>query len=179
MYLCCTVQYCDTMQCHAVLLLVAALPRHAMRCDAMKYRQLIRNRNILLFISQFAFVRAMNNPPMASLFSCKHCATDELFGSWMFALATFPLVPYCLVREKRTALTVDCTPHMSCFPLYIYMSGPLSHFSSLELQYKPVSIPLIHSNFHSLCYAILYYPILSYAVLCCVSRLLAVPVGAE
>jgi hypothetical protein len=48
-------------------------------------------------VGSFAFVRAMNNPPMASLFSCKHCATDELFGSWMFALATFPLVPYCLL----------------------------------------------------------------------------------
>ena len=37
---------------------------------------------------------------MASLFKCRHFSTDELFGSWMFALATFPLVPYCLVSIR-------------------------------------------------------------------------------
>ena len=160
--------HCSVLRYHAVSCCAVAGCCSATPCDAMKYHQLIRNRNTPLFISQFAFVRAMNNPPMASLFSCKHCATDELFGSWMFALATFPLVPYCLVRERRAALTVDCTPHMSSFPFYIYMSGPLSHFSSLELQYKPVSIPLTNSNSPSLFYATPPPPIpLYYAMLSC------------
>jgi hypothetical protein len=50
-----------------------------------------------LTIGSFAFVRAMNDPPMRPLFRCRHFATDELFGSWMFAVATLPGIPYCLI----------------------------------------------------------------------------------
>lgn len=56
---------------------------------------------ILLSVSGFfftvgsvAFVRAMSDPPMRPMFSCYHCQSDELFGSWMFALGTFPGIPW-------------------------------------------------------------------------------------
>jgi hypothetical protein len=52
---------------------------------------------VFFVIGSFAFIRAMNDPPMKSLFQFRHFSTDELFGSWMFALGTFPLVPYCLI----------------------------------------------------------------------------------
>ena len=52
---------------------------------------------MFLTIGSFAFVRAMNDPPMRPLFRCRHFATDELFGSWMFAVATLPGIPYCLI----------------------------------------------------------------------------------
>ena len=48
-------------------------------------------------IGSFAFIRAMNDPPMRPLCKCRHFATDELLGSWFFALATLPGVPYCLI----------------------------------------------------------------------------------
>lgn len=48
-------------------------------------------------IGSLAFVRAMSDPPMKPMFSNYHFQTDELFGSWMFAFATFPAVPYSLI----------------------------------------------------------------------------------
>jgi hypothetical protein len=48
-------------------------------------------------LGSFAFVRAMSDPPMQSMFACYHCQTDELFGSWMFAIGTFPGIPWALI----------------------------------------------------------------------------------
>jgi hypothetical protein len=48
-------------------------------------------------VGSFAFVRAMSDPPMKPMFKWYHFQTDELFGSWMFALGTFPGIPWRLV----------------------------------------------------------------------------------
>jgi hypothetical protein len=46
-----------------------------------------------------AFVRAVHeDPPMKPLFgSWYHIQSDELLGSWLFLLATLPIIPYCLI----------------------------------------------------------------------------------
>jgi hypothetical protein len=41
---------------------------------------LLTASGVFFTIGSFAFVRAMNDPPMRPLFSCRHFATDELFG---------------------------------------------------------------------------------------------------
>eukprot|EP01038_Epipyxis_sp_PR26KG_P013674 gene13674-18349_t len=60
---------------------------------------------LLLMISGFfftlgslAYVRALHeDPPMRPLFKCYHFSNDELVGSWMFFVATLPLIPYSLL----------------------------------------------------------------------------------
>ena len=70
---------------------------------------------ILMIISGFfftigslAFVRAMSDPPMKPIFSWYHLSTDELFGSWMFTLATAPAVPYRCAHSSALSFS-SCT----------------------------------------------------------------------
>lgn len=52
----------------------------------------------LFNIGSLAFVRAVNEPPMKPLFPCcRHTATDELLGSWLFFWGTLPAIPYSLL----------------------------------------------------------------------------------
>ena len=46
-----------------------------------------------------AFVRAVHEePPMKPLFAdWYHIQSDELLGSWLFLLATLPIIPYSLI----------------------------------------------------------------------------------
>lgn len=46
-----------------------------------------------------AFVRAVHEePPMKPLFpNWYHIQNDELLGSWLFLIATFPIIPYALI----------------------------------------------------------------------------------
>ena len=49
-------------------------------------------------LGSLAFVRATHyDPPMKSLFSWKHVATDELLASWLFFFGTLPAIPYVLL----------------------------------------------------------------------------------
>ena len=49
-------------------------------------------------VGSFAFVRAFEEPEVHPMFSCtRHCASDELFGAWMFLFGTAPAVPYAAV----------------------------------------------------------------------------------
>eukprot|EP01041_Mallomonas_annulata_P007825 gene7825-16001_t len=49
-------------------------------------------------LGSLAFVRAFEDPPLEPLFkSCKHLATDELLGAWLYLLGTIPAVPYATV----------------------------------------------------------------------------------
>ena len=49
---------------------------------------------VFFTIGSMAFVRAMSEPPMKPLFNWYHFGTDELFGSWMFTVATLPAIPW-------------------------------------------------------------------------------------
>ena len=48
---------------------------------------------ILYTIGSYAFLRAVETPPVPPLFSWKHFGSDELFGMWCFFLGTLPSVP--------------------------------------------------------------------------------------
>ena len=85
----------------------------------------------------------MNNPPMAPLFKCRHFSTDELFGSWMFALATFPLVPYCLVSIRYNIFDFIIQNRL----LLLFLSY-LSFAFFLNLASRLISIPM-HYSFSS------------------------------
>ena len=97
----------------------------------------------------------MNNPPMASLFSCRHFSTDELFGSWMFALATFPLVPYCLVRSMSLIYLHRCFhDNFAVFFLKLrisHSSQTNQMFSSLLCNCIALYCAALHSTHHP-CY---------------------------
>ena len=53
---------------------------------------------IFCTLGSLAFIRATHeDPPMAPLFTWYHLQSDELLGSWLFLLATVPVIPYTLI----------------------------------------------------------------------------------
>jgi hypothetical protein len=49
-------------------------------------------------LGSLAFMRAVHeDPPMKPLFKWYHFQSDELLGSWLFLLATLPIIPYSLI----------------------------------------------------------------------------------
>ena len=49
-------------------------------------------------LGSWAFLRAVNDPPLKALFpNTTHFGSDELLGSWFFVCAVVPYVPYSFI----------------------------------------------------------------------------------
>ncbi len=52
---------------------------------------------VFFTLGSAAFLRAVNDPPMKSMFKWYHISTDELVGAWCFLLSVLPAIPYSLI----------------------------------------------------------------------------------
>jgi hypothetical protein len=87
---------------------------------------LILLSGLFFTIGSLAFVRAMNEPAMKSLFTWYHISTDELLGSWLFLLGVAPLVPVSILSR----------PPLYCFLCLLHRQGMhlyVMHISSSRL----------------------------------------------
>jgi hypothetical protein len=99
-------------------------------------------------IGSMAFMRAVqDDPPMKPFFKWYHLQSDELLGSWLFLLATVPIIPYSLIYIAASheelvylgALAVSifvvigvCLFVRSCYPSDKVLSFQSTFFLSLS-----------------------------------------------
>jgi hypothetical protein len=52
---------------------------------------------VFFSVGSYAFTRAFQEPANAPFCSCRHFATDELVGAWLFLLGSLPYIPFSLL----------------------------------------------------------------------------------